>query len=285
MSVSSIAWAWAALLLGTPDSPAEPGRWAPVESQSSTYRIHAFKLPVVEMELSLEPDSTGALLVRGSANTVGVGSLVYPIDNRYLALLDAATGLPLWWRKSIDQADLQQTLEARVEREGGLVDYGAHGRRAIAAGASWFVAVGATLHLEPWTPGMLLRVPLEMEGRTLQLTLRGGAREQREVLGRQRSCIVVSGVCEELGPPGSNLLPRTDMLTHHLVDDDYRWRFVIATGARAVLAAVELEKPGSTIRAELVRVRRGEEVWRRRRGGRASRSRSRAPAAAERNAP
>ena len=184
-----------ALLECSVASTAEPMQ---VVREKSTFRIALLNVPVVEASLALEPDSTGAILVEGRARTVGIGGILYPIDNYYRALLDPTSGLPRWWKKTIAQADLKQSLAARADRELGLVDYGEHGTRQLAEGASWFIAIGATLHREVWEVGTCRTYPIEMEGRRLMMTLRGREEVERKVLGRTRRCIVVEAELVDL---------------------------------------------------------------------------------------
>ncbi len=261
-----------ALLECSVASTAEPMQ---VVREKSTFRIALLNVPVVEASLALEPDSTGAILVEGRARTVGIGGILYPIDNYYRALLDPTSGLPRWWKKTIAQADLKQSLAARADRELGLVDYGEHGTRQLAEGASWFIAIGATLHREVWEVGTCRTYPIEMEGRRLMMTLRGREEVERKVLGRTRRCIVVEAELVEPQPAGSDLLPRTDMLTYHLVDDDFSWSFVVTRESPAMLAAIELKRSPVSIRAELIRFERGGVELHRPRGGRRSHRRPR----------
>lgn len=248
--------------------------WA-LPAEESVYRIEAFGLPVVEMSLRLAPQPEERILVVGTARTVGVGSWLYRISNRYECLLAGEQRLPLWWQKTIKQADLEQTLVATPDREAGIVDYGAAGTRSLAPGASWFVAEAATAHLMPWATGQERLRTLEMEGRTLILKLRAVGTEERQVLGRMCSCIVIEGSFEEPEPRSIDLLPRTDMLTYHVVDDDYIWQLVITREPPHLLAAMELEKEDSTIKARLIRHSLDGREEHEPRGGRFSRSRNR----------
>ena len=248
-------------------APAEPMAVVP---EVSTFRIALVNVPVVEASLAIEPDSLGGILVEGRARTIGIGGILYPIDNLYRALLDPMSGLPRWWEKRIDQADVQQSLHAKANREIGWVDYGEHGKRPLIEGASWFIAVGATLHLESWEIGTCRGYPLEMEGRRLTMTLRGLEEVERKVLGRTRRCIVVEAEFSEPKPRADDLLPRTDMLTYHLIDDDFSWRFVVTRESPSMLAAIELKRSPISIRAELTRLERGGDAWVKPRGGRSS---------------
>ena len=242
-------------------------------AEKSVYRIEAFQLPVVEMELQLEPRPPAQLLVRGRAHTIGVGSLLYPIDNVYESLLDAASRRPLWWRKQIDQGDLQQEVRAVLHPERGEIDYGPAGIHPLVEGATWFLPLAATLHLQHWEPGEKRIEMVELEGRTLRAIVQATDEENLSILSHNIVCLAIQVTLEEPHPGRPDLFPRTDMLTYHLLDDHYTWRFWVSREAPPLLAAIELSKPGSHIRAELIRHERGGRVERRRRGGRRSHSR------------
>ena len=70
------------------------------------------------------------------------------------------------------------------------------------------------------------------------------------LLGFRRDCSIVALEMVELATSPGSILPRTDMLTHHIADDDYRWEFSVSDSG--ILVGADLHKVGGrTIRATL----------------------------------
>lgn len=214
------------------------------------YAIRYLGMDVVIATLQAENASDGGLRVQATARTTRIASLIYSIDNLYLAEADSVSLAPRWWSKKIRQSDVTNDLRVTPVAGTDRALYTGYGEHPLPPNSTPFVALLATLPLRSWAVGDTRSVPLDLEGRHILARLRCTRRETRQLLGIERECSIVAMELEEQATSPGNILPRTDMLTHHLADDDYHWEFPISDDG--ILMGADLHKPtGGVIRATL----------------------------------
>lgn len=225
------------------------------------YKLTYLSIPAVSISLSIPDDSTihgrRALHLIAVARTSGLFSPFYTLENRYETWMDAETGVPIYYRKTVDQKTIRQEMTADFDPTRRVVTYRGgkfvrDSSRAIKQEThNLFSMIYALRHM-PLSQGQHVRLDLDVETEPWTADIEVVGEEKIHVAGKSWECVKVSFRFSPLGTESKR--KHTDILTRRLATSKTRLYFWIAKENPRPFLKVEYDASPFSTYATLVTV-------------------------------
>lgn len=225
------------------------------------YKLTYLSIPAVSITLSIPKDSTihgrRTMHLTAVARTSGLFSPFYTLQNQYETWLDAETGLPLRYRKTVDQKTIRQEMTADFDLMNRVVTYrgGKFNRdttRSIESETHNLFSMIYALRRLTLSRGQHVQLNLDIETEPWIADVEVVGEEKIHVAGKKWECVKVAF---RFSPRGHES-PRkhTDILTRRLATSKTRLYFWIAKEEPRPFLKVEYDASPFSTYATLVTV-------------------------------